>query len=33
VWVAGIGWRGGQYEVVVVDEQGHAMVGPSVFDG
>jgi hypothetical protein len=33
VWVAGIGWRGGEYEVVVVDEQGHAMVGPTVFGG
>ena len=33
MWVAGIGWRGGEYEVVVVDEQGHAMVGPTVFGG
>ncbi len=33
VWVAGIGWRGGQYEVAIVDELGRTMAGPSVFDG
>jgi peptidoglycan-N-acetylglucosamine deacetylase len=33
VWVAGIAWRGGQYEVVVVDGQGRGVAGPSVFDG
>jgi peptidoglycan/xylan/chitin deacetylase (PgdA/CDA1 family) len=33
VWVAGLGWRDGQYEVAVVDDQGHAIGRASTFDG
>jgi peptidoglycan/xylan/chitin deacetylase (PgdA/CDA1 family) len=33
MWVAGIGWQDGEYEVVVVDGQGGAVAGPVAFDG